>query len=115
MTLFVSLILLISTLPSWAQAIANPAAPRVEYVDSLPGNVYGYTTADGRILLAPVCRANDEILAQCLVHEGQHLRGHGECRAYTAQLLLAVKQSDDSWWFAYNLYEQFGKPACLLD
>ena len=114
MTLLVSLVLLISTLPPWAQAIAYPAAERVEYVDSLPVG-YGYTTADKRILLALVCRANDEILAQCLVHEGRHLQGHGECLAYTAQLLLAVKQSDDSWWFAYNLYEQFGKPVCLLD
>ena len=116
MPLFFYLVSLVLLLPSWAQSIARPAAYRVEFVDALPGGAFGYTTQDGRVLLAPACRANEEILAQCLVHEGLHVQGHGECLAYTAQLILALMtQSGESRKFAQDLYFAYGDIACELN
>lgn len=115
----VHLVSLILTLPLWAQSIAFPAAPRVEYVDSLPAGItgYAYTTAQGEILLTPECRKNDEILMQCVVHEGVHLQGHGECLAYLAQYIFSIDahQSDESIIWARDLYLRYGEPACRLN
>ena len=103
----------------WAWPIAMPAVSRVQYVETLPPGIvgYGYTTSEGAILMTPGCRTSDEILAQCLVHEGRHLQGHGECLAYLAQYIFAIeaKQGTEAIIWARNLYQRYGEPACLLN
>ena len=99
----------------WTWSIAMPAVERVQYVDSLPSG-YGRTLQDGTIELGPVCRATPEIIQQCLIHEGMHLKGHGECLAYTAQLILALEHhSEDAIAWARELYWRYGEPACALN
>lgn len=113
------LVALVLALPMWAQAIAMPAVSRVQYVDALPAGIvgYAYTTSEGEILITPACRTSDEILMQCLVHEGRHLQGHGECLGYVSQLVLAweLQQSDAAIIWVRNLYLRYGEPACLLN
>ena len=96
-----------------------PTVSRVQYVDSLPPGIvgYAYTTSEGAILITPACRATDERLQQCIVHEGVHLQGHGECLAYLAQYTFAIEahQSGAAIIWARDLYQRYGEPACLLN
>ena len=112
--MIIHLVSLILAMPLWAQSIAMPAVERVQYVDSLPSG-YGRTLEGGAIELGPECRTSDERLQQCLVHEGVHLQGHGECLAYLAQYIMAVeaKQSDAAIIWARDLYLRYGEPACI--
>ena len=114
--MIVYLVTLVLSMPLWAQSIAMPAVERVQYVDSLPSG-YGQTLEGGVIELGPVCRATDERLQQCIVHEGLHLQGHGECLAYLAQYIMAVeaKQSDAAIIWARDLYLRYGEPACATN
>ena len=111
------LVALALSLPLWAQASVMPVVDRVQYVGAVAGHehAYGYTTLDGRILLAPQCRVTIEREQQCLAHEAEHVRGHGECWAYATQLKIAHEQSAEALAWARELYWRYGEPACAAN
>ena len=115
--MIVYLVTLVLSMPLWAQFFAMPVAHTAQYVETLPG-AYAMTLETGEVKLASQCtRRGEEILKQCLVHEGLHRAGHGECVAYLAQYIFALetKQSPESIHFARTLYYVYGEPACILN